>query len=371
MRLLRLAVVLLALIAALAPIPRGAVERVYSQGIYLKLQGVVTPASSTTSVAWLDCAVILLLVSVALSLRRGVRRGGARAALRRFVTIAIVGSALIYLWFLATWGLNYRRVPLEKKLSYDASRIGRDSAYALAKVAVGEMNRLGANSPRLEGDPGRLAEALAGVERMLGAVRPARTAPPKRSMLQWYFRKAGIDGMTDPFFLEIIVNPDLLPFERPFTLAHEWAHLAGYADESEANFVAWLACVRGTPEARYSGWLSAYEQLSAVLPPADRRTLRASLAPLVVADLGAIRERLARASPRVSTAARNVYDGYLRANRVEEGIASYGAVVRLMLGSTFEAGWTPVLRQARDQKVTGFQLSAISGQGRRRSRGHS
>ena len=51
--------------------------------------------------------------------------------------------------------------------------------------------------------------------------------------------------MTDPFFLEVIVNPDVLPIERPFVVAHEWAHLAGYADESEANFVAWLTCAHG------------------------------------------------------------------------------------------------------------------------------
>ena len=46
--------------------------------------------------------------------------------------------------------------------------------------------------------------------------------------------------MTDPFLLETLLAPDLLDVERPFVIAHEWAHLAGYADESEANFVAWL-----------------------------------------------------------------------------------------------------------------------------------
>jgi hypothetical protein len=42
-------------------------------------------------------------------------------------------------------------------------------------------------------------------------------------------------------------QPDLLPFEKPFVAAHEWAHLAGYADESEASFVGWLTCVRAAP----------------------------------------------------------------------------------------------------------------------------
>lgn len=342
---LRSAVVVVAIGAGLVPLPAAAVERLYSQGFYLRIQGVVTALSSATAIAWLDVAAGSILLAVAVSLVRQVQSKGVRAALGRLLTLTLVGGALIYLWFLMLWGLNYRRVPLENKLAYDSSRITRDGAYALARRAVEHVNVMAAASSRSEGDLEALGQTLADVERDLGARRAARTARPKRSVLTWYFRKAAIDGMTDPFFLEIIVNPDLLPFERPFTLAHEWAHLAGYADESEANFVAWLACIRGTPEARYSGWLSAYEQLSAVLPAADRRTLHASLSPVVVADLGAVRERLARSSPRVSAAARNVYDGYLRANRVEEGIASYGAVVRLMLGTTLEPGWTPVLRE--------------------------
>ena len=81
-----------------------------------------------------------------------------------------------------------------------------------------------------------------------------------------YFRWAAIDGMTDPFFLEVIVNPDVLPVERPFVLAHEWAHLAGYADESEANFVAWLTCVqrrRAGPLQRLARAVRASEQRAA------------------------------------------------------------------------------------------------------------
>ena len=64
--------------------------------------------------------------------------------------------------------------------------------------------------------------------------------------------------MTDPFFLETLLAPDLLDVERPFVIAHEWGHLAGYADESEANFIAWLACRRGSrarPVQRVAGAL--------------------------------------------------------------------------------------------------------------------
>jgi hypothetical protein len=38
------------------------------------------------------------------------------------------------------------------------------------------------------------------------------------------------------------------------------------------------------------------------------------------------------------------YDQYLKANRVDEGIQSYGEVVTLILRARFEDGWVPVLR---------------------------
>jgi hypothetical protein len=149
--------------------------------------------------------------------------------------------------------------------------------------------------------------------------------------------------MTDPWFLEIMLNPDLLPIERPFVLAHEWAHLAGYADESEANFVAWLACTRGDVLAQYSASLATYEHAAAAL----RRENRRLLTPLDGGprdDLRAIAERYQRASAVMRDASREIYDSYLKANRVEEGIEAYGAVVRLMLGTEFSGEGVPRLR---------------------------
>jgi hypothetical protein len=62
-------------------------------------------------------------------------------------------------------------------------------------------------------------------------------------------------------------------------------------------------------------------------------------------DLLAIDARLLRSRPVVRHAARDVYDSYLKANRVERGIASYDAVVRLVLGAQFDEGWRPRLRR--------------------------
>ena len=264
---------------------------------------------------------------------------------------------------LRLWGLNYRRVPLDQKIEYDRSRVTREAALRLGEHALREVNGLHASAHGLDEGPrpavrsarspfrtiGGCAEptletAFASAQRMLGSERMAVPGVPKRSLLERYFRVAAIDGMTNPFFLEVILNPDTLPFERPFVLMHEWAHLAGYANESEANFVAWLACTQGDAMARYSGWLAIFEHVVASLPRADRVTLTSQLAAGPRRDLQAAAARYARASPVVRTAARDVYDTYLRANRVSDGVASYTAVVRLMLGAGLEDGGAPRLR---------------------------
>jgi hypothetical protein len=168
-------------------------------------------------------------------------------------------------------------------------------------------------------------------------------ARPKTTMLDWYFRRAGVDGMTDPFFLETLVAGGVLPFERPFIVAHEWAHLAGIADEGEANFVGWLASLRASPAAQYSGWLFLYRELMPSIPERARASVAAALAPGPRADLRAIRERLVHEiDPRVSAVGWRVYDSYLKANRVEAGAASYAEVVQLVVGARLPSGWEPL-----------------------------
>jgi hypothetical protein len=94
---------------------------------------------------------------------------------------------------------------------------------------------------------------------------------------------------------------------------------------------------------QYRAALATYGHAAAQLSREDRR----SLMPFDDGprqDLRAIRERYQRATPLVRDAARGAYDSYLKANRVEEGIASYDAVIRLMLGTEFASDGVPRLR---------------------------
>ncbi|MBI4486060.1 MAG: DUF3810 family protein [Acidobacteria bacterium] len=349
----RLALVGVALGGALLPLSPSMVERVYSAGLYPMVQPWITGISNAVPVVCLDVLIVAVGAGwLALSVRDVVRRRSWPGALATMGARAIVWAAALYVGFLAAWGLNYRRVPLADKLQFDAALVSSDRARDLAIVAVGEVNALhgpahAALRAAATGDDAdmSLAPAFAQAQRDLGAVSFATPARPKSTIFDVYFQRAGVSGMTDPFFLETLVAGDLLPFERPFVIAHEWSHLAGITDEGEANFVGWLTCVRGTPSQRYSGWLFLFSELSRAVRESDRAALLAMLAPGPLEDLRAIARRIQQhVSPRVSAAGWRAYNQYLKANRVERGTDSYAEVVKLVLGVPFDAAWVPQRR---------------------------
>lgn len=338
----RAAMAAAALLLALAPIPRPNIERFYSTGAFPPMQRVLTAFSNAVPFALFDALLVAVLAWWLAAFLRDIVRLGPRSIVRvlsRAVVRALTTAAVVYLLFLITWGLNYRRLPLTSKLHFDEAAITPAAARDMARRAVDEVNALyvNAHSELTLSNPvtGRsFADAFARAQQAMGATRLARTARPKRSMLDPFFRAASVEGMTDPFFLETLVAGGLLPFEQPFVVAHEWSHLAGFADEGEANFLGWLTCVRGSDAARYSGWLFLYRELDASLGASDRAGVSARLRPGPRNDLRAIAERVRRqVRPELSNAGWRVYDQYLKANRVPAGTASYAEVLRLVLGS--------------------------------------
>ena len=360
--MLEIVVVGLALAAALAPIPATAVERWFSTGIYPGIQRAVTPISNLVPFAVLDMLGAVALIAAVMATVHAVRIAWRT---RRVTPLIRTGGHLAaavacgYLVFLVLWGFNYRRVPMGERLLVERAAPSAAAVVQLGLDAVTRMNSLHAEAHRIgwQGDEWRnrpLRDAFGSVQHLLTDAPEAEPGRLKRSLLGAYFRWASVDGMVNPFGLEVLANPDLLPFERPFVAAHEWSHLAGYAEESEANFVGWLTCIRADVPAQYSGWLYLFWQVNGEVDQAGRTRLNEALAPGPRADIQAIVARLRRAQvPWLRTAGWAVYDQYLKANRVEQGIRSYGAVVTLILQARFEEGWTPVRRAASAARATG------------------
>jgi hypothetical protein len=298
------------------------------------MQWALTRLSNTVPFALFDVVCVAALCVFGVALFRHVKRLGWIRGLARLAAGLLLMAAVVYIVFLTTWGLNYRRVPMAEKVVFEPSRITSAAAREFGAANAATLNRLFAAARARSLSLEELASSFDATIRRLGAasIVPGR---PKETLLGGYFHEISVSGMTDPFFLETLVASDLLEVERPFVIAHEWAHLAGYAEESEANFIAWLTCRHGDAVAQYSGALT----MIGYAPPG--RPLREVLDIGPRIDLWAMQYRYAQTNPVVRAAARKGYDTYLKANRVEKGVESYDAVVQLILGTALEADGYP------------------------------
>lgn len=333
-------IVVAAVAAALVPRPAAFIERVYGRGVYPPLQGFLTGLSNRLPVAVLDLGILAGVAVIAwwwwrvfAACRRGRGLAAAGSALAATATLAAAG----YLWFLAVWGLNYARPPIEVRLGLAAYAPTERDVVALLDEAVVAVNVLYRDAwPEGAGPDGGdadLALALHAVEALHGRPRPTVPGTPKPTLLAPYFRMAGVDGLTAPLALETLLNPDLTAAERPFVLAHEWAHLAGYAPEADANFVAWLVAQApgASPHTRYSGWLFLVSEAARQVPTTARRTSMAALAAGPRQDLADIAARMASRVELVERVGWRAYDSYLRSQGVDEGVRSYSRVVELIV----------------------------------------
>ncbi len=347
-------VVLVAGAAAVLPRPETAVERLYGGAWYPAIQAALTGASNHLPIAVFDGALVCLVVVVAWWWTRAFgalwRRRLLAPAIRAAAATLTLAAAL-YLWFLVVWGLNYARPPVEQRLGLPAGAPAAADVAMLLDEAVASANALYLDSRTVAFEPSRtdadVARALHAVEARHGRSRPSVPGTPKPTLLAPYFRMAGVDGLTAPVALETLLNPDLTAPERPFVLAHEWAHLSGYAPEADANFVAWLVTQEpGTaPRTAYSGWLFLVSEAARQVPAATRRASLAALAAGPRQDLADIATRMASRVDLVERVGWRVYDSYLRSQGVEDGVRSYSRVIDLIVRARRRAATTPSVPQ--------------------------
>src|SRR5687767_11198965 len=110
-RVLKFLIICTAAALALMPLPRDVVERVYARGVYPVLQPRLTALTNRTPIAWLDVMAVLAgAVMVWMWIFRIRRRGAGTFRLLGTIGGLLIDTAsvaaVIYLWFLAAWGLN-------------------------------------------------------------------------------------------------------------------------------------------------------------------------------------------------------------------------------------------------------------------------
>jgi len=326
----------LAAVAALAPWPPS-LSALLGDVVYPALQPLLTSTSNLTEVPLMEVLSGVILLGW-LGWTLACWRTGTRGVVR-WIAGTAAAAASAYLWFLLAWGHHYRAPALETRLpGFDASRVTPSAVRSLAEAAVQGANQWhgaahATGFPEITEVPPALMASWHRIEADLGLMRRSIPAMPKRPLMTPYLRAVGISGLLAPFFLETYLNPDLTPPERPAVLAHEWAHLSGFAREEDASFAGVLTALGADAPSKYSAWLMLIDETAAQLHPVTRALVLQALAEGPRRDLQAVRERQRSRIDVIDRAAWGVYDRALRSQGATEGVAGYGRVVVLLIGS--------------------------------------
>lgn len=320
------------------------IERSYANGAYPEWERAVFPLSNALAWSLGDVAVLAGVFCGAWWARRRWRERD-RSRVTRVAAIAVQMAAIagFYLaWFVAGWGWNYDRAPIETRVVYEASRVRPAALDALRQRVVANVNRLAPLAhARRSFDRSALYAAWLPVVQAGGDRWTPRVGASKPTLADPFMNATGTSGFVNPLTLTVQLASDLLWFERPFDLAHEWSHVAAYAREDEANYLAIVACTRSRdPVIAYSGWL----ELFLYLPPLAHYPKRLFV-PQVWRDFAALRVRnAARINARLAALSWRTYNVYLKSNHVAAGIENYNEVTRLYLGIPLDARGLPQSR---------------------------
>ena len=325
-------------------------EAIYSRRIYPVLAGIlgrvfgIFPFSVAEFLIY--GAIITAICYLSVQITRLVSRGEKRArALRMLATIGCIGG-VGYFAFTLLMGLNYHRITFAEQSGLVVRPSSVQELGQLYSELVGRANDLRSQVnenedgvmvfyPRSVREMARLAPQ--GIERLSERypVFSGFTPPPKPVLASRGLSMMNIAGVYIPFTFEANFNADMPHMSIPATMLHELAHFKGFMREDEANFIAYLAAREMDDISfRYSGVILGLIYTGNALFAADRELhieLSAYLDAAVLRDFTASRAYWAQFEGPIATAAVAVNNAYLRHNRQEDGVRSYGRVVDLLL----------------------------------------
>jgi hypothetical protein len=319
-----------------------AVERYYSQGVYVFICRVIHPVLNLFPFSVGDViyvAVVIWLIYLAgklirLLFKRQFKRAG---TLTLGVIIGVQTAMLVFYLF---WGLNYFRPSAGKRLNL------RDTSFTTADLQnvtctiIDSTNAARAHithDDTLQTNSQIYQTAVNAISKISADSVSFRAYHPhiKPSLLTPLMNYLGTSGYYNPFTTEAQMNYQMPYFERPFVACHEMSHQIGYGPEDEANFAGFLAGIGSKDRLlRYSAYQCALNECMRALRRRDtvaNNELKTHITKVVRADLRAQRAYWMAYASRVGIISSIFYDDYLKANNQPHGMNTYNQMVLLLM----------------------------------------
>lgn len=252
--------------------------------------------------------------------------------------------SVFYFLFHLLWAMNYHRIPLNEKLGIDKEYTPEELTAFTERLIV-KVNALHLEIVKNDSlkvmNPYSVDEiyhkspdgyATLGKEHPYFAFDQEST---KSSLISVPLSYMGFGGYLNPFTNEAQVNSKLPLYNLPTTTCHEMSHQIGYASESEANFIGYMASIQNEDiYFRYSGYTFALRYCLRNMEKLDKekaKKMGALVSPGVRANFKESEAFNKEYESFVENIFEFIYDNFLKINKQEDGLEGYSKFVGLML----------------------------------------
>jgi Protein of unknown function (DUF3810) len=259
--------------------------------------------------------------------------------------ISIVAClSVVYFMFTLLWALNYRRMPLYKKMGIEREYT-EQALIDFTKRLIDKTNDI--HSQIEKNDSVKVVSPYT-VEQIYNLSPAAYTNLEKEfpyfgyshesiksSLMSVPLSYMGFGGYLNPFTNEAQVNMKLPLYNYPATVCHEMSHQIGYANESEANFIGFMANVHSDDiYFQYSGYSFALRYCInniAKFDEAKAKSLLPLIHPGIRKNFKESRDFNKKYESFIEDIFEYFYDHYLKANEQKDGLETYSKFTGLLV----------------------------------------
>lgn len=296
---------------------------------------------------WL--VMIGILIAFCYFILRIIIRKNRRIEIKGFISSLhtfFVFIGIIYFSYTVIWGVNYYRSTSELIAEFeDNNYVSNEELELLAEELIARANLLRLDIPEDEKGVMKIEGGFETIRELasIAFLDTAMICPeldgcygsPKPIFFSKLMSRAGILGIYSPFTGEANVNIDVPDCILPANVCHEMAHQRGFAQEDEANYIAWMVCnYSDSPEFRYSGTLDALIYVMNALDknePEKAEVLKRKYGDALLRDLFALKHYWEEYEGRAKELAADLNNAYLKSQRQEEGVNSYELMVQHLI----------------------------------------
>ena len=270
--------------------------------------------------------------------------------------------SIIYFFFNISWGINYYKIPISKQIetiSYSNEDLNEFTVNLIGiinnlhnQLSIGDSIKV--NLPYNFKENSKIA--IKNYENLDAKIKNHNSTNSfmikslniinnfnknkskmnlKESILSYPLTYMGFSGYLNPFTHEYNINRLIPKNSKPMVLSHEIAHEIGFSSEMEANFIGYISLINSDDlYYQYFGHSFALTQCLNELRKNDKENYSIYLSLInkgILKNYDEIYQFWNNYNNPFEVIIKNIYDKFLKVNKVKSGIKSYNQSLSLIL----------------------------------------